>query len=967
MNKLRKKISTVTALALITSLCSIFPVVTSAAIPSSPANSTILGPNVYVFDSSMAAADIQGVANGIYGQQETNEFGGQRYAMLFKPGAYNVNFNVGYYTSVAGLGQNPGDVNINGGVNVNADWDNGNATRNFWRSIENLTITPAGGKTQFAVSQAAPMRRVHIKGGLDLFDFDSNWNAGWASGGYIADTIVDGAVLPASQQQFFARNSQWGSWANGVWNMVFVGDNNAPTGQFPDPPYTVVDKTPVMREKPYLYVNNAGQYQVFVPSLQTNTQGVTWANGSTPGQSLSIDQFYIAQPATATAAAINTALSQGKNLLFTPGVYHLNDTIRVQNANTVVLGIGMPTLVPDNGQVAMSVADVDGVKLAGLVFDAGPQNSISLLEVGPTGSAVNHAANPTSLHDLYFRTGGATAGKNDTALKINSNQVIGEHFWIWRADHGAGAGWTTNVSKNGLVVNGADVTIYGLFNEHHNEYQTLWNGNGGRVYFYQSEIPYDVPNQSSWMSKNGTVNGYASYKVADSVTSHEAWGVGVYSYFRDAAVKLNSAIEVPNVQGVKIHHMTSIWLSGMAGSEITHVINNIGGTVYANNPTTAMRQTVSEFAGTGAGDTTAPSTPSNLTAAAASSSQINLSWGASTDNVGVAGYDIYRNGAVVGSSVTTTYSDTGLAASTAYSYTVKAKDAAGNSSAASNTASATTQAGGGGTGAALDRTGWTATSTPSSGDPTSNLFDGNLATRWSAGAPMAAGQSLVIDMKAAQSFSKIVMDSTGSANDYARGYEVYVSNDGTSWGSAVATGTSTGAVVTVNFAAQNARYIKIVQTGTATSWWSIHELNVYGTSGGGGGTGTVYDRTGWTASSTPTSGDVASNLLDGSMATRWSTGTAMAPGQSLTVDMKAAKSISKLVMDSTGSDNDYARGYQVFVSNDGTNWGSAIASGAGTGPVVTVTFAAQNARYVKVVQTGTATSWWSIRELNLYS
>ncbi|EAU63945.1 sheath polysaccharide-degrading enzyme [Stigmatella aurantiaca DW4/3-1] len=173
--------------------------------------------------------------------------------------------------------------------------------------------------------------------------------------------------------------------------------------------------------------------------------------------------------------------------------------------------------------------------------------------------------------------------------------------------------------------------------------------------------------------------------------------MGVYSYFRDAPVKLENAIEVPNVTGVKIHHMTTIWLNGVAGSEITHVINGTGGRVYGSTPATAMRQTVSEFAGTGVGtpDTQAPTTPANLLATATSSSQINLSWNASSDNVGVSGYDVYRNGSAVGSSGTNSYSDTGLAASTAYSYTVRARDAAGNTSAASNTATATTQAGGG--------------------------------------------------------------------------------------------------------------------------------------------------------------------------------------------------------------------------------------------------------------------------------
>lgn len=1058
---LRKVVSVVSVLAIALSISAINPAVTEAA-PISEANSTIFGPNVYVFDPTMPSADIQNITTSVFNSLESNEFSSDRKAFLFKPGSYNVNFNVGYYTQVNGLGQNPNDVNINGGLNVNADWDNGNATRNFWRTIENLSITPSNGTTQIAVSQAAPLRRLHIKGNLDLFDFDSNWNAGWASGGFLADSIVDNTVVPASQQQWFSRNSQWGGWSNGVWNMVFVGVNNPPTGQFPDPPYTVVDKTPVIREKPYLYINGAGQYQVFVPSLQSNTQGVTWANGQTPGQSISIDQFYIAQPGTSSATAINNALSQGKHLLFTPGVYHLSDTIRITNANTVVLGIGIPTLIPDNGTSAIAVSDVDGVKIAGITIDAGPVNSPTLLEVGSSGSALNHAANPTSLHDVTIRTGGATTGKNDVSLKINSNDVIADQLWIWRADHGAGAGWTSNVSKNGLVVNGNNVTIYGLFNEHHNEYQTLWNGNGGRVYFYQSEIPYDVPNQSGWMSKNGTVNGYASYKVADSVTSHEAWGLGIYSYFRDAPVKLDSAIEVPNVQGVKIHHATTIWLSGTPGSEITHIINNLGGKVYANSPAEAMRQTLSEFTGSGSVDTQAPSVPSNLAAAAASSSSITLSWTASTDNVGVTGYEIYRDGNLVGTSAAASYTDTGLSAATAYSYAVKAKDAAGNLSVASSVATATTQSGnGGGTAVALERSGWTATSSPTSGDVPANLLDGSMSTRWSTGAAMVPGQSIIVDMKAVKSIQKIVMDSTGSDMDYARGYEVYVSNDGTNWGNAVASGNGNGPVITVNFTAQNARYIKIVQTGTASSWWSVRELNVFGSngtvdaqapsvptnvtatavssssinlswtastdnvgvtgyeiyrggilvgssatasysdtdliaataytytikakdasgnlsaasnaaiattqSGNGGGTAVALDRSGWTATSSPVSGDIPANLLDGSMSSRWSTGTAMVPGQSFTVDMKSVKSFKQIVMDSTGSDLDYARGYEVYVSNDGTNWGSVIASGSGSGPVVTATFAPQNARYVKVVQTGTASSWWSVREVNVYN
>jgi hypothetical protein len=562
----------------------------------SAANRTIFGPNVYVFDTSMSAADIQSTASRIFAKMESNQFGSERFALLFKPGTYHVTFNVGFYTHVAGLGRRPGDVKIEGGVNVNAQWlPNGNATCNFWRTLENFAITPSSteGITRIAVSQAAPLRRLHIKGELHLFDFDARRNAGWASGGFLADSIVDGKVVPASQQQWLSRNSTWSHWNNGVWNMVFVGCNNAPGSAFPNPPYTVIKKTPRIREKPYLYVDDSGQYFVFVPALQTNTQGVSWADGPTPGSSLALDRFYIAQPAADSAARINEALAAGKHILFTPGQYLLDDTLKVNKANTILLGLGVPTLVQKKGRPVISTADVDGLTIAGLLLDAGPVNSPSILEVGPAGSAADHSANPTFLYDLTVRTGGATAGKNDVGVVINSNNVVADQIWIWRADHGAGVGWTINPTKNGLVVNGANVTIYGLFNEHHEEYQTLWNGNGGRVYFYQSEMPYDVPDQKSWMS--GKTNGYASYKISDRVTQHEAWGVGVYCYFRDAAVKAHSAIEAPSAKGVKLHNLTTIWLNGKRGSDITHIINNLGGRVYANSPADAMRQTYRDF------------------------------------------------------------------------------------------------------------------------------------------------------------------------------------------------------------------------------------------------------------------------------------------------------------------------------------------------------------------------------------
>ncbi|MET7426991.1 ricin-type beta-trefoil lectin domain protein, partial [Dactylosporangium sp. NPDC005555] len=435
--------------------------------PNNP-NNPDLGPNVSVFDPSMSQATIQNRLNTVFNQQVTNQFGNARFALLFKPGTYNVNANVGFFTQVAGLGISPDSVVINGAVHAEADWwpdGSQNATQNFWRSAENLSVTPTGGLDRWAVSQAAPYRRMHVRGNLALSD------GGWSSGGWISDSKIDGQIQSGSQQQWITRNSQIGSWSGSNWNQVFVGTSGAPGNTFPNPPYTTVGSTPVVREKPFLYVDNTGAYQVFVPSLRTNSAGNSWSSGSTAGSSLPISQFYIVK-AGATAATINAALAAGQNLLFTPGVYNVNDTIRITRANTVVLGLGLATIVPQNGVTAMTVADVDGVKVGGILFDAGTTNSQVLMEVGPNGSTADHSANPTSLHDVFFRVGGAIAGKATVSLRVNSNNVIGDHMWIWRADHGNGGtvGWNINTGANGLVVNGNNVTMYGLFVEHYQQY-----------------------------------------------------------------------------------------------------------------------------------------------------------------------------------------------------------------------------------------------------------------------------------------------------------------------------------------------------------------------------------------------------------------------------------------------------------------------------------------------------------------
>lgn len=584
-----------------------------------PSGQPDFGPNVTIFDPSMPLADIQAKVNAVNAAQINNEFGTRRDTLLFKPGTYGtaaapLQFQVGYYTEVAGLGASPTDVQINGKIEVyNRCLDNNGTSNclalvNFWRSVSNVTININGagqggcrGTANFwAVSQAAPMRRVVVNGdntpnGLSLMDYCT---AGpqFASGGFIADSKA-GKIVNGSQQQWLTRNSELRQWTNGVWNQVFAGVVGAPSdATFPAPPYTTLATNPLSREKPYLYVDAQGKYNVRVPSAQTNSRGVTWASGMTPGRSIPITDFFLAKPSY-SVHDINNQLARGRHLILTPGVYDIDKSIAIKRADTVVLGLGYATLTAVNGAVPLTVADVPGVIIAGVTIDAGTVNSSALMRIGKKNgnNGINSresVANPTTLSDVFFRVGGPHVGKTDVALEVNSDKVLIDHAWSWRADHGiegfptdtavhdGGAPghdddtrWVMNTGVNGLVVNGDNVTATGLFVEHFQHNNVLWNGNGGSTIFFQNELPYDPPTQEAWNDGSGEL-GWAAYKVADSVMSHELWGGGAYVFNQNnPSIHTSNGFEVPVTPGVNLHHILTVNLS--AGT-IDHVVNGVG-------------------------------------------------------------------------------------------------------------------------------------------------------------------------------------------------------------------------------------------------------------------------------------------------------------------------------------------------------------------------------------------------------
>jgi hypothetical protein len=545
------------------------------------------GPNVTVFDPSMSAATIQNAVNAISQTQvpTSAQFNTVRHAFLFKPGAYTVDVQVGYYTTVSGLGLLPDDVTINGIVHVEGA---ANSTLdNFWRSAENMLIVPQSGQTErWAVSQAGPFRRMHVTAGPpgSLF-WIMPQDGTFSSGGYIADSLIEDKVLSGSQQQWITRNSVLGDgWTNGVWNIVFSGVIGAPAQNFPPTkangnPYTTLPQSPITREKPFLYVDASGNFNVFVPALQVNSSGTSWGSGQAAGSSIPISDFFIAKP-TDSAAEINLQLALGKNLILTPGIYQLNAPIVVIRPDTVVLGLGMPTLVPQRGNASMVILNVPGVKLSGIIFDAGPINSPVLLQAGIIPGIGSNPNDPLLIQDVFFRIGGATPGKATISLQINTNDVVIDDLWAWRADHGNGVGWTSNTAANGVIVNGANVIAYGLFVEHYQNYQVIWNGEKGETVFFQNEMPYDPPNQAAY-SHNG-VNGFASYKVADWVKSHQAFGMGAYCNFDvDPSIINDHAFEVPVTAGVQFKDLVTVSLGGVG--TIEHVINETGATANSAN------------------------------------------------------------------------------------------------------------------------------------------------------------------------------------------------------------------------------------------------------------------------------------------------------------------------------------------------------------------------------------------------
>jgi hypothetical protein len=540
-------------------------------------------------DVDVILAKIKETEDGYDEEAETytslHHFSDRRWALLFAPGVYRkLDFQIGYYVQLAGLGRSSKDVvfqDCEKGPHVPAlnrhIHAHGTCLDTFWRSAENFS-THASNGMKWAVSQAAPLRRVHVANDLHLHDGEA-----YASGGHLANSVIDGHTFFGGQQQYLSRNVEFKDGVSGgAWSLVFLGC----TGQVPpeapgneDSASITITKKPRVRvEKPYVALQEDGKkFNLHVPIMTRDENLVSGAH--IDGELEEVRDFSNVRVVSATefdaTSRIQEALDDGKDVVLAPGIFHLNQTLKMKTNNQVLLGLGLATLVaPVNESPCLQVmAGSEGVRVAGIMLEASERSkdrssekpSTTLLEWGEEGVLdPGSSDNPGSMFDIFCRVGGGHGARHaiavDTMMKVHSGNIVGDNIWLWRADHsdlseGEEANYShispifhqneehENRVQTGIIVSGDDVTFSGLAVEHANGHQTVWSGERGSVHFYQCELPYDVS------SEYGT-DGYRGYLVDNGVKNHELYGPGVYSNFRNSVVMTDTAMEYPEHDGL---------------------------------------------------------------------------------------------------------------------------------------------------------------------------------------------------------------------------------------------------------------------------------------------------------------------------------------------------------------------------------------------------------------------------------
>lgn len=545
--------------------------------------------------------------HGVY--TTDHHFSNRRFALLFAPGTYKkLDFQVGYYVQVAGLGTSPDDVifaDCDKGPHVPAlnghVQKHGSSLDTFWRSAENFQSQASQGM-KWAVSQAAPLRRVHVTNDLYLHD-----GAAYASGGHLANSVIDGHTYFGGQQQYLSRNVKFGQGASGgAWSLVLVGcSGDVPeeaAGSKISASITVTEKPRIRIEKPYVALKEDGvKFELRVPKSTRDDKMVSGPH--IHGELEEVRDFANVRVVSAlepnATDRIQQALDEGFDVVVSPGVLHLTKTVKLRKENQILLGLGLATLKspPDGSPCVQVTPGTAGVRIAGIMLEASEHTVSStsskpptLLEWGEEGvQDPGCSDNPGAMFDVFCRVGGDAGDRAaisiDTMMRIHSGHVVGDNIWLWRADHsdlveGEDANYPhispifhqneedENRVETGIQVFGNDVTFYGLAVEHANGHQTIWSGERGSVHFYQCEFPYDVTREYGEKQ-------YRGYLVKDNVHDHEVFGAGIYSNFRNDVVDVAMAIEHPERQGIRCVKPFTVRLDN--NGTIASVANGKGG------------------------------------------------------------------------------------------------------------------------------------------------------------------------------------------------------------------------------------------------------------------------------------------------------------------------------------------------------------------------------------------------------
>ena len=528
--------------------------------------------DVKIFNPSNDIDDINSFIHEYYEIARREEWYQKRLEILFMPGDYTgVVISNGYYTSIKGLGYYPDDVVVSKLETKNHP-NTGNALINFWRSNENINVKE---DSVWAISQATSLRRMHFNKSLTLSDFDlEEGDNGWSSGGFIANTRIDDIVNPGSQQQFLLRNTTFESFTHSNMNMVFEGTiGQLPEGEWLNNRTTYLENSLKIKEKPYLVFDENKGFGVVVPSLNTYQNGYYFDH--TDYDFISLNDFYIAHPDFDDDVSINNALSKYQHILFTPGIYKIKDTLKVRNDESIIMGMGYATLSSEENLGTLLEVESKDNTICSLLFQNEKEiNSFLHLKE-------NNDNEETLLSDLFFRVGGQSKNNTsvETGLIIDMDNVIIDHFWVWRADHGNNIGYFKNYAGNGVIINGDNIISHAMMIEHFYKYQLIYNGENGELVFYQSETPYDLPNQTYWMRSDHTGEaafGYPSYKIGDNVINHKGYGIGIYYVNTSGKYETcYTGLETPYNNGIDLYHISARYFGGEGG--FIYTINNIKG------------------------------------------------------------------------------------------------------------------------------------------------------------------------------------------------------------------------------------------------------------------------------------------------------------------------------------------------------------------------------------------------------